>query len=199
MKSAIAELVGESPYSQSKHYEKEDVPELKGETHHAYEIRTWRNRMHVTDDGFVEMPGMGFANSIKYAAGRMSLKIKGGGMKTYTKNFESGIMVPGNVKLDIKAADVPFDKLFVPSDGKRGGGSRVTKFFPRIDAWKAAVTFFTFDDVITDDIFARVLVYAGQLVGVGRFRPQNLGFYGRFSVKSLRWMEEDETVAAIAK
>jgi len=34
-------------------------------------------------------------------------------------------------------------------------------------------------------------------VGIGRFRPQNCGFYGRFSVKSLKWVGEAATMKAM--
>lgn len=198
MKSAIAELVGESPYSQSKHYDKIDVPELKGELHDAYEQRTWRNRMHITSDGYVEIPGPQFANAIKEAAKRMSIKIKGRGHATYTKPFEAGVMVTSGIKLPIKAADVKYDKMFVPADGKPGGPRRVNRYFPRIDEWTGFVTYYIFDDIITQDIFLKTLAMSGQLVGLGRFRPMNRGYYGRFSVKSLQWHEEEDTLQAIS-
>ena len=197
MKSTIAELVGESPYSQSRHYA-DDVPKLPKELHDAYERRTWRSRLHVNADGNVIIPGMSFANCIKSAAKRLKLQVPGKGKTEWTKYFEAGIMVVDGITLPVKAADVPCDKLFVPADGRRGGPKRVTKYFPRIDAWGGAVTFYIFDDMITEDVFGQVLRAAGLIVGIGRFRPENCGFYGRFTVKSLRWVDEEETMAAMA-
>lgn len=197
MKSAIAHLVGESPYSQGKHIDPEEVPKKPKELHDDYERRTWRHRMHVTRDGFVEIPGAAFANAVKQAAARLRLRVPGKGQTEYKKYFEAGIMCPDGIILPIKAEDVPSDKLFVPSDGKRGGGKRVTKWFPRIDEWNGKVPFFIFDDIITEDVFKQVLVAAGQLVGIGRFRPENCGYYGRFSVKSIEWREEGETLASL--
>ena len=197
MKAAIAHLVGCSPYSQSKHYSKEDVPAKAKELHDAYEKRTWQNRMHVTDTGHIEIPGSCFANCVKEAAKRLGLKVPGKGTSTYTKYFEAGIMVTDGIKLPIKAVDVQCEKLFVPSDGKRGGGKRVTKYFPRINEWEGEVTYFVFDDIITEDVFKQVLVASGQIVGIGRFRPQNCGFYGRFTVKSVKW-NDDVNLGAVA-
>ena len=197
MKSAVIYLVGESPYSQSKHYDKEDVPAKQKELHDAYEKRTWRNRVHSTPDGFVQIPGICVANSIKEAAKRLQLQVPGKARTTYTKYFEAGIMIPDNLKLPIRAAEVPADKLFVPSDGRRGGGKRVYKWFPRIDQWEGEFVVYIVDDLITEDVFLNVLTAAGMLVGIGRFRPQNCGFYGRFSVKSIRWLDEAETMKAI--
>lgn len=206
MKSAIVHLVGESSYSQSKHYTEGDEPicgidpkKKPKELHDAYEQRTWRHRMHVTKDGYVEIPGSSFSICMQSAAKRLRLQIPGKGKSEYTKHFEAGIMVKDGLVLPIKAADVLCDKLFVPSDGTRGGGNRVTKYFPRIElGWEGKVTYFIFDDIITEDIFHQVLRASGQLVGIGRFRPEKCGSYGRFSIKSIRWLEEEATMAALS-
>lgn len=199
MKSAICHLVGEGPYSQSRHYDDTEAPKLPKELHDAYERRTWRHRMHVTKDGHVEIPGACFANCLKTAAKRLKLQVPGKGRVEYTKYFEAGVMVTDGIVLPIKADAVAGEKLFVPSDGRRGGGKRVTKYFPRIDAWEGSVTYFIFDDIITEDVFKHVLTTSGLLVGIGRFRPESCGYYGRFSVKSIRWLEEEETLNLIGK
>jgi hypothetical protein len=196
MKSAVVTIKGVSPYSQSKHYETE---KLNKELPAAYEERTWRNRMHVTPDGFVEIPGPAIANAVKNAAQFLSISVPGKGKATFTKNFAAGVMVPNGIILPIKADSVPADRLFVPSDGKRGGGKRVIKFFPRIDDWGGTCTVFIFDDLITEDVFRKVLVAAGQIIGLGRFRPHNWGFYGRFIVESILWQDEDATMSAMEK
>jgi len=185
MKQAVVNLKSVTPYSQSKHYE---VAKLSGESHGDYEVRTWRERMHVTPDGCVQMPAMSFSNCLKTSAKRLSIKIKGGGQKTYTKSFEAGLLVLEPLNLDVKAADVPSDCLFVPSDGIKGSGKRVTKYFPRIDEWSGTVTFHILDDVITQDVFETVLCNAGSLVGLGRFRPENGGYYGRFNADLKQWV-----------
>jgi len=53
------------------------------------------------------------------------------------------------------------------------------------------VTFYIFDDIITEEVFRQVLVSAGLVVGLGRFRPESRGFYGRFAVKSIEWSEAE--------
>lgn len=134
MKMAIAHLESTSPYSQSRHYA-DDVPKLTKELPNAYEERTWRNRMHVDKEGHVQIPGPAFANCLKTAAKRLKLQVPGKGRVEFTKYFEAGVMCTDGITLDLKADDVPCDKLFVPSDGRPGGGKRVTKYFPRIDEW----------------------------------------------------------------
>ncbi|CAJ9867085.1 Uncharacterised protein [Burkholderia pseudomallei] len=184
MKTAIATIKGVSPYSQSKHYSTEKLPK---ELAKDYEMRTWRDRLHATDDGTVFIPPMSFKNCLSEAAKFLSLQIPGKGKATYTKHFEAGVLVTDALHLDIKKDDVPGEWLFVPADGIRGSGKRVEKCFPVIHQWSGDVTFHILDETITRDVFEHVLTQAGAFIGIGRFRPRNNGFYGRFKLESLNW------------
>lgn len=198
MKVAIAYLVSDTPYSQSKPIDPEEYPAKPKETADAKERRLWRYRQHATPDGRVFIPGASFGICLKSSAKRLKLQVPGKGKLEYTKYFEAGVMVPGALELPDVAAEVPFDRLYVPSDGRRGGSKRVWKWFPRIDKWEGEVTFYIFDDMITEDVFRQVLAAAGLLVGIGRFRPENCGFYGRFSIKSLKWVDDEEALRLVA-
>lgn len=184
MKTAIATIKGVSPYSQSKHYNTEKLPK---ELAKDYEMRTWRDRLHATDDGTVFIPPMSFKNCLSEAAKFLSLQIPGKGKATYTKHFEAGVLVTDALHLNIKKDDVPGEWLFVPADGIRGSGKRVEKCFPVIHQWSGDVTFHILDETITRDVFEHVLTQAGAFIGIGRFRPRNNGFYGRFKLESLNW------------
>ena len=185
MKTAVAHLKSISPYSQSRHY---TTPERdQKETHADYEKRTWRERMHVSKDGNVFIPPMAFKNCLSEAAKFLSRRIPGKGKSTLTKHFEAGVLVTDGVVLPIKKEDVAGEWLFVPSDGKRGSGSRVDKCFPRIDTWEGKVTFYVLDDTIDKDTFMEHLKEAGQFIGIGYFRPRNNGYWGRFSVEKIEW------------
>lgn len=194
MKSAIVTIEGVSPYSQSKHYE---TPKLPRELSADYEERTWRGRMHVTKSGHVEIPGTALANAIKDAAKFLGIQVPGKGKENFTKHFDAGIMVTAGIELPVLASDVEPDRLFVPSDGRPGGGKRVIKLFPRIDDWGGSFTVLVLDDIITPEVFRQVVVCAGQLIGLGRFRPRNRGFYGRFSVSEISWRDDAATLAAM--
>lgn len=184
MKTATTILESISPYSQSRFYQ---TPKLEKESAADYETRTWRDRLHVTDSGFVFMPPMAFKNCLSEAAKFLSIQIAGKGKATYTKHFEAGVLVTDGVTLPIKKEDVEGEPLFVPADGKRGGGKRVMKIFPLIRQWAASVTWYVMDETITEKVFEQHLEQAGLFIGLGRFRPRNNGFYGRFSVKSTKW------------
>lgn len=187
MKIATCKLKSVSAYSQSKHHQTEKKPK---ELHGDYEERTWRERCNVTDDGFIFIPPMSFANSLKEAAKMLNLSIPGQGKAKYTKNFEAGVLVPEGLVLPTKKDDVHGEWVFVPSDGRRGGTTRVMKCFPLIPNWSGTVTYYISDDTITKEVFEQVLRASGQLIGIGRFRPRNWGYYGRFSVESMKWEEK---------
>jgi len=99
-------------------------------------------------------------------------------------------MVLEPLVLPIKVDDVKSETLFVPSDGKPGGGKRVEKTFPLISSWSGTIEYIILDDLITQDVFNRVLLASGTLIGIGRFRPRNRGYYGRFAIDSVSWKEE---------
>lgn len=184
MIKVIAALESLSPYSQSKFYM---TPKLEKEGADAYERRTWADRLHVGADGNVFIPPMSFKNCLSEAAKFLSVQIPGKGKATYTKHFEAGILVTDPLVLPLKKADVSGEWLHVPSDGRRGGTKRVLKCFPVIPHWSGDVVFYVIDETITEEVFEYHLSQAGQFIGLGRFRPRNNGFYGRFKVNEILW------------
>ena len=148
MITCTATLVGKSPYSQSA-----PIVSTKdtGEGHDAFEERTWRERMHVNKDGYVFIPPMAVKNMLAETAKFLSESVPGKGKATFTKHFEAGIMVvdPMPIEPAIKPGDVPAEKLFLPSDGRRGGGSRVWKHMPFIDEWSVQCSIIVMDPILT--------------------------------------------------
>lgn len=185
MKTAIVRLKSASPYSQSKYHAS---AKLDKELAKDYEARTWRERQHYDEKTQeVYIPPMAFKNALSEAAKFMSVQIPGKGKATYTKHFEAGVLVMDPVPLGVKKDAVPGEWFFVPSDGKRGGGKRVERCFPVVREWEADVTFHILDETITEDVFTHHIKEAGKFIGIGRFRPRNNGFYGRFSVLNVKW------------
>lgn len=188
MEITIAEvrLKGLSPYSPSRFYE---MTKLEGETADNYEKRTWRERAHVNEKGFIILPVMGFKNGLDDAASRLSMKIPGMRNRTYKQYFESGTMVVDEIPIEphLKKEDPEGEWLMVPPDGIRGSGKRVKKCFIRIANWAATVRFHILDPTITETVFAAHMEVFGSFIGIGRFRPARRGFYGRFAVQKIKW------------
>jgi hypothetical protein len=89
----------------------------------------------------------------------------------------------------ILGGDVKSEKLFVPSDGTRGGGRRVWKWFPVIPEWETEAKIIALDPILIahKEKIGSYLTHAGQFIGMGRFRPVRNGYYGRFTVHDLKY------------
>jgi hypothetical protein len=186
--TAICTLRSLSPLSFSKHY---TVEKPAKESASDYEKRTWRERCHYNDAGNIQIPPMAFKKCVANAASFLGRKIPGRRNATYTKHFAAGLLVLEPLVLKIKKDDVKHEWLFLPSDGKPGGGSRVDKCFPLIPEWSGVVTFHILDGTITKDVFVEHLKEAGNFIGLCRFRPQKGGYYGRFTVENVEWVEDE--------
>ena len=184
MRKAICSLRSMSPYSQSKYIQEKKT---RDETHPDFEKRSWQQRCHWDDSGRVYIPPMSFKNCLSEAAKYKSIQIPGKGKSTYTKHFEAGVLVVDPLELDVTRETIQHEWLHVPSDGRRGGTTRVEKCFPLIPQWSGAVEFLILDEIITPEVFEEHLTDAGSFIGIGRFRPRNNGFYGRFKVESIKW------------
>lgn len=187
MKVATVRMTSTSPYSQSRRI---TTPRNERETAADHEERCWRDRIHATDTGEVYIPPMAFKNCTDEAVKRLAISIPGRGKANYTKVFEAGTLVLDPLMLGVKRDDVEGEWLFVPADGVRGSGKRVDKRFPRIPSWSGTVKWHILDDLITRPVFERVIHAAGQIVGIGRFRPATRGFYGRFDAEVIGWEED---------
>jgi len=177
-----------SPYSSSKHIE---VEKDAKESHADFEKRTWRKRCHVVkagkNKGQIFIPPMMLKRAIASTAKYLSERIPGKNRATYTKHFLAGVLVVEPLVLAVHADDVDHEWLFLPSNGQMGGGSRVSKCFPIIHEWEGDANYLILDETITQDVFEYHLRQCGQFNGLGRFRPQNGGYYGRFTLETLTW------------
>ena len=194
-----ARLRGITNYSQSKkHFE----PKLDKESADQYEKRTWRAKAHIDEQGRCFIPAMSVKQAMDTAAKRLSIPIKGKGKATYTKNVVSGVLVLDNLTINgnlgvhqegLASAALTIDGLreevvHCNADGIRGSGKRVFRHFPVVDkGWGADIEVTVVDDEIPNEVVERCLKEAGQLVGIGRFRAEKGGLYGRFKVEGGTW------------
>lgn len=184
---AVVELESAAPYSQGKPITSK---KRDNEPHDDFEQRTWRERIHCDDKGQVFIPPTALKNCLSEAAKFLSMSVPGKGKATFTKHFEAGVQVSDPIMLaGVTAESIVGERLFVPADGRRGGGKRVWKVFPTVPKWAATATVVLLDETITEAVFLAHLRAAGRFIGMGRFRPRNNGFYGRFIVKSVKWEE----------
>ena len=185
MRTFVATLKSTSPACFGRYYAG-DIPKRDKESAADYEERTWRNRLHVAEDGKIFIPPFAFKNCLDSAAKYLGKQIPGRGKTTYTKHFVSGVLVMDPLVLPMKKAEVKGEWRYVPADGTPGGSKRVMKCFPVIPKWEGEVEIHVLDDTITQEVLEEHLVQAGQFIGLGSFRPENRGIYGRFRLVNLK-------------
>jgi len=182
MRTCTVKFTGQAPYSASRAHCADKLPK---ETPGDYEDRTWKEKAHI-ENGIVVIPPMAFKIGLDRAAKMLGRQIPGKGKATYTKFFESGVIVTAPVPIADEAA-IQCERVHANADGVRGSGKRVWRKFPRIDEWKGAVEFHIIADEITPEIFEEAVQYAGLAVGVGRFRPERGGYFGRYTIDKFDW------------
>ena len=160
-----------------------------GESHDAFEQRTWRERLHVDAKGIVFIPPNAIKNCLSDVAKYLSESVPGKGKATYTKYFEAGILCTDPVSLGVKGSEVAGNRLFVPASGKRGDGKRVWKTFPVIPQWSGTVVIYVLDPILIDrpEKIKEYLGHAGKFIGLGFFRPRNNGYLGRFDISDFKY------------
>lgn len=190
---ASVTISGLSAYSQSR---KHDEPKKAGgkESPDAYDERTWRS--HLTTETVkgketVVIPAHGMHQALAAAAKYSKRKIVGQGKSTWTQKFNSGITIPQNPSLGIDPKEVIGQQFSCSSTGERGAGKRVTRWYPMImPPWSSTFEVWILDREITQEIFKEMLEICGMFIGIGRFRPENGGYNGRFSVAKFSWAED---------
>lgn len=190
MKIAIAHLKGTTPYSQSKPMPSEKRAD---EDHDAYDLRCWREHLHVGADGRVFIPPMQFKQALDAGAARLTKTSTMSIDKKAVRVFiEPGVIIIDPLVLPVKADEVACERLFLNSDGKPAKFSksgRVWRRFPVIPSWSGAITLHVLDPKIGKGHVEAALVEAGNFVGIGRWRVEKRGMYGRFVVERVDWQE----------
>jgi hypothetical protein len=178
MKCFVAEIKGLTPLSQGRNH---GTPKLPQELEQAYEERTVLQKLHIAVEE-IFIPPIAFKLCLEKTAGYLAEKIPGHGLTQYTKHYRQGIMCPDPIMLGVGVDKVRIDKVFIPTQPNRPNSGRAWKWFPLLDQWQAELTIMAVDDIFTDEVIERHLRIAGQITGIGVWRPERGGMQGKFSV-----------------
>lgn len=183
MRIATAHLKSATPYSQSRYI---TIQRDQNESLREHEDRIWIERAHwlkIKGTDHLIIPGIQFKNALAEAAKFHNEAIPGKGKSTWTKNFLSGILVTDNLDTGYTRETVQKETLLC-----KVGSGKVEKTFPVIPQWEGVIQYQVIDDFITEDVFRRYLEASGRVIGIGKSRPRQSGyFYGTFSVEELSW------------
>lgn len=181
-------IEGVSPLQQSKEYASICPKgiingEKKNETSDDYEKRTWKNRSHVDAKGRIYHPGGAFKKALIAAARYNGEQISGQGKKTYTAKITSGVGVVEDLTTNCTEKDVTRRDVYASAMGGKGKNEgRVWKYFPTLENWTASTSIMVYDDIVTPEVLTKMIEEAGRYIGIGTWRPENGGEYGRFKI-----------------
>ena len=183
MRTATVQIAALTPYSQSRPLKS---VKNKNETHDDFHSRVWPEHLHVDDEGQVVIPPTAILQGMAVAASYLG---KGGllkkkGQSTWAENFRCGLAMARGSRIGKDQAAARPEPVYCSPNGKRGGGTRVWRTFPVFDDWRATLTIHILDDTIPDAVFEAVLDAFGLFIGIGRYRPENGGYLGRFTIEA---------------
>lgn len=179
MYRATVTLKGMAPLSCSKQHR---LPFNEGESHEAYDARTWPEKANYDANGIVFVPAMAFKQAMDLAAKRLAIPDPDNKRASFTKYFVSDVICEQNLSIGIHKDKMPPVTINAHVDGVRGSGKRVPRTFPQTQEWGGETSFLVMEEKITHEIFERVLYTAGRSIGVGQFRPERGGLNGRFEI-----------------
>jgi len=133
-------------------------------------------KAYSTPDGKLYQPATHIHRAMIRAAS--AYKMPGSSRKAITPLVAGGIRVEPEAiphihqewAVDARTVVVPATK------------GRVNRFRPRLDAWELEFRIHVFDERMTAATLQRILEDAGRLIGIGDYRPEKTGPFGRFRV-----------------
>jgi hypothetical protein len=96
------------------------------------------------------------------------------------------ILVAAMFTIDEDQIMIPeYDSIDKRSAVNRNIKGRVICIRPKWNTWGAEFTLSVYENSISKETVLQLFEYAGNLVGIGSFRPTNSGMFGRFEVTDI--------------
>lgn len=147
--------------------------------HEAIIKSEWMGGLYWNEEIGPYIPGMNFDAAFKNAAKLQKLG----------KQFGQGVMVvEDEVKLSYQGPrdrEGMFSAGYLDVRGVKVGMARVMRCRPKFNSWSGEFTIAVNELIVNPDQVVKALPNAGELIGVGDYRPEKGGRYGKFSVEVL--------------
>ena len=141
------------------------APDWKGEV----EVSLYKDK-----DGKIYQPSEHFEKALKNSA--KSFKIAGKRGATYTRLIGSSVeILPYELIHKIQHYVIDSRAVVIQK-------ARVIRYRPRLDEWELDFTLRILDAQLPISVIKEILDYAGLYVGIGDYRPQLGGKFGKFMV-----------------
>jgi hypothetical protein len=136
-------------------------------------------KLYVDAEGTIYQPATHIDRALIEAGKK--IKVKGQGKATYSKLFGSMVAVE-EFEIVHKKQDYTIHKSLVVIPSTKG---RVMRYRPMFKEWVLEFHI-EFEDEIPSDVVKEALEIAGKYVGIGDWRPEKKGKFGKFQVTKFK-------------
>lgn len=176
MKNIECEVTGISPLLQHR-YPLEDAEEqvkTKSKSQHDGDVE---RSLYRLPDGTIYQPAIHFISAMKKAGSRY--QIKGQGKATYRLLIGSGAVLITPDAIPHRQQKYEIDARPVVNPSTKG---RIVRKRPCLTNWSLRFNIEYDEDDIGASMIHEILAYAGKRIGIGDFRPERGGPFGRFMI-----------------
>jgi hypothetical protein len=146
----------------------------------AMEESDIEDKLYKDENGKVQLPAVYLKNAITESA--KQFKIVGKNKATYSKIVGSSVEVqPFYIELDVGKYEV----FRISAVNPMTKGRMMTER-PKFDKWSATFQIILNDNQVDVSVMNEILEHAGKYVGVGDWRPEKKGMFGKFMITSYK-------------
>lgn len=138
------------------------------------------DKLYKDENGKTQLPSVYVKNSISEAAKKF--KIQGQGKSTYSKIVASTVDIEP-FYIELKADKYKVFRISAVNPMTKG---RMMTERPQYDKWSASFEIVLNDDGVPVSVINEILEQAGKYVGVGDWRPEKKGMFGKFMITSFK-------------
>ena len=180
MKKYKVEITGITPLLHNKPAEYGfDTQWVEKKSSNEYEKEALQ-KLYVDTKGVIYQPSTHIERALIEAGKK--IKMKGSGKANYSKPFGSMVAIE-EFEIPHIHKEYEIHKTLVVIPSTKG---RVMRYRPMFKKWKLVFNI-TFEDEIPVDALKEALEIAGKYVGIGDWRPEKKGKFGKFQVTE--WKE----------
>jgi len=179
MKKYKVEITGITPLLHNKPEEYGfDVQWIEKKASGEYEKEALK-KLYVDAEGRIYQPSTHIERALIEAGKK--IKMKGSGKANYSKPFGSMVAIEEFEILHlIDKYEIHKTLVVIPSTK-----GRIMRYRPMFKNWKLVFNL-TFEEEIPADALKEALEIAGKYVGIGDWRPEKKGKFGKFQVTSFK-------------
>lgn len=155
----------------------------KGEDDYTHQLRIFKKKAEYDLDGHILILGGHFKKAFQYSQGQNCHPIAPKGVSKRNANLNK--LLPAlfieDIKTNYTADDlVSFDQLVCIQNGMKK--SSVLSCRPMLKKWEGTLNITSCSDLIGPEEVIDMLQWCGILCGIGDWRPERGGKFGRFEV-----------------